>query len=133
MKRSILLLCIFIGSGCATSKYELFETEFQMVEYTDGISRDEAILIAKNVLIEKDQIKYYDFENPEEFTDLDNVKNAEKFWFITFKEGTRTSIKTRYLIAVQKESGKVVFSRVYYSDSKWALEAYFFNLDFPKG
>jgi len=100
---------------------------FEAIVYDDGISQEEAKIIAQNKLIEENLVKFYDLSNPKVAMDVTDLPNYEEYWFITFKEKKAANIKFTFMAIIDRKTGKVKFANDYQEDKKWILEAVLLN------
>ena len=122
VKKHIFILFIFgILAGCATvSSVRYF---YEKIDYSDGVSKDEAKLIAKKHLI--DSVYKYDYRviNPEIRTwyekDAWIVRFPPKKVQLLIPEGLFEAVMPNaYLVAVDKRTGAVI------KGGRWGFEPF---------
>lgn len=112
--------------GCASSlKGEVRSVwgRLASVVIDDGISAQEAEIIAQNQLIKSHLVRLYDLSCPRMVKDAADLPNSENFWFVSFKERTPSGIEFVYMVLVHKQTGRVQFADDYAQSKRWVLEA----------
>jgi len=130
MKPNHIIAILFIMLlGCATSKEpDLVLQDFETVVFEDGLTLEEAIFVAKKELRDKTHKEDYLIDEPKVVTQFENVPHHDDFWFVSFQEAEKSVVPDVYMVAIQKEDGKIVFSRAYVPENEWVLEAFFLKL-----
>lgn len=131
MKKTCSLFCIILAiSACSTIDVgDQIRSDYKTVVFNDGITREEAILIAQHEVLKKSPPDLYVIQKPKVITEFENVPHNEDYWFISFDETTPSSrIPVVYMVALKKTDGKIVFSRSYSPVNEWILEAAFLKL-----
>jgi len=134
MKRVLAVICVFALTACVTTKKaDLIEENFKTVVYEDGITADEAIIVAKKIAREKTHPQSYNLEEPLVLTEFENVPHHQDYWFVGFHEMPKGMFPVVFLVSLHKQTGKVVFSRSYNMENEWVLQATFLKLhEVPK-
>lgn len=104
MRKTILLIAaLFILSGCASKDISRDQVEKKLLDInrSDGISRDEATIIAQNFVIEQGGEKYWLLKGPK-------VINYGDFWLVRFGP--------KYFFAIEYDKGKPLEILVLKSD-----------------
>lgn len=117
-------LVVFTGcssSAVVTSRSVLKAYETVVVE--DGISLDEAKVIAQERLIKANEARIYDLAAPQVAGDVADLPRYQDYWFIFFKERTVANIEYMFMVAVDKKSGDVQYAGDYPVGNRWILEA----------
>lgn len=125
MKKYIGLMLLFLF-GCATAttkNIELVSSNYETVIFSDGINAEEAKIIGQRELIKENMVKIYDILNPKIVTDVTDLPNHEKYWFVSFKETKNSSITFIFMAIINKNTGRVKFSNDYKEEKRWILEA----------
>ena len=122
----IILTVLIIG--CATKGPDLIQQDFETVVYNDGITLEEAIIIAKKTVRDRTYPETYDIDQPKVVSEFENVPHNEKYWFISFNEVEKSKSPGVFMVALNKESGKIVFFRSYNPENEWVLQAAFLKL-----
>ncbi|HLF18402.1 MAG TPA: hypothetical protein VI749_05850 [Candidatus Omnitrophota bacterium] len=129
MKRVLMIGLVFFLTACVTTKkIDPIEEAFKTVVYEDGITTDEAIIIAKKIVKEKTPPKSYNLEEPLLLTEFENVPRHEDYWFVGFHEMPKGMFPVVFLVSLNKQTGKIVFSRSYNMENEWVLQATFLKL-----
>ena len=112
--------------GCASTVAQNIETvskNYDAVTFNDGIDAEEAKVIGQRELIKRNLVKFYDIENPKIVTDVADLPNNEKYWFVSFKEKKASSIEFIFMAIINRNTGKVKFSDDFKEGKRWILEA----------
>ena len=125
MKKYVsLMLVLMIGCASASAKnIELVSKNYDAVIFDDGIDAQEAKVIGQRELIKQNLVKFYDILNPKVVTDVADLPNNEKYWFISFKEIKIANIEFIFMAIIDRNTGKVKFSDDFKEDKRWILEA----------
>ena len=104
MRRLTCLLLALAISGCATST---ILKEYEKISFSDGISKEEAIIIAKKEFISSPERKYYSFKNMQV-----TESTAYNAWAVKFWEKSHVFIGVKFLfgsftVLVNKDTGAV--------------------------
>lgn len=119
-----LILVLMIGCASASAKnIELVSRNYDAVIFDDGIDAQEAKIIGQRELIKQNLVKFYDILNPKIVTDVADLPNNEKYWFISFKEIKIANIEFIFMAIIDRNTGKVKFSDDFKEDKRWILEA----------
>lgn len=125
MKRylSVLSLCLFMG--CASTQ-AIYKNYAEMVDVNDGVSEQEAKIIAQHTIIGTQEKRDYRVSMPDIKTTLE-AKKYEDFWFVVFGHNwlspiskdamakTYTELKeAQYLVVINKKSGDIRFNGQWY-------------------
>lgn len=90
MKRIfVLLVAIFFLAGCASAKAKSdlrseVRSKLLGVDKSDRISKDEAVILAQDFMIQNDADEYWQLKNPQ-------VVNSGDFWSVIFAPRNRFS------------------------------------------
>ncbi len=125
MRKFCVLMPLFL-IGCASAivaESKAVLERYPTVVFEDGISEDEAKLIAQRELIRQDQVERYDLSGPQVTTNLAGLPRAAEHWFIFFNERAAWTTQYVFMAAVNKRNGGVTFARDYTPDKRWLLEA----------
>ncbi len=96
---------------------------YKTVVFENGISLEEAQLIAQRELIRQGEVAVYDLANPQVAVSVDDLPNARGHWFIFFDERKVGDMKYVFMVVINKKTGKVKFSQGYAEEKRWILEA----------
>jgi len=119
-----LMLVLMIGCASASAKnIELVSKNYDAVIFDDGIDVREAKIIGQRELIKQNLVKFYDILNPKIVTDVADLPNNEKYWFISFKEIKIANIEFIFMAIIDRNTGKVKLSDDFKEDKRWILEA----------
>jgi len=119
---SVLLLM----TGCASSttkSIKLVISTYDSVVFSDGISEEEAKIIAQRALIKQNLVKIYDLTDPKIVKDVSDLPNYDKYWFVSFREKKYSSIEFIFMALINKDNGKLKFADDYKESKRWILEA----------
>lgn len=125
MKKYIGFMLLFLV-GCASTSaknIEMVSSNYETVIFSDGINVEEAKIIGQRELIKQNLVKFYDILNPRIMTDVTDLPNHEKYWFVSFKEKKIANIEFVFMALVNKNTGKVRFSDDFKEEKRWILEA----------
>ena len=86
LKLITLMLSLFLlNAGCAmankASDYKYYKASMNTVNYSDGISKEEAIIIARNSMIEDGDAKDFNLANPT----VESGGLNDELWDVEFK------------------------------------------------
>lgn len=109
------------SSAVVTSRSVLKAYEAVVVE--DGISLDEAKVIAQERLVKANEVRIYDLAAPQVAGDVSDLPRYQDYWFIFFKERKVVNIEYTFMVAVDKKSGDVQYAGDYPAGNRWILEA----------
>ena len=126
MKNIIMILFLSVSaSGCATAikPAEVIAKDYSTVNFKDGIDLEEALLIAKKEVNDHTPPQTYLVQEPKLMTDFESVPYQDQYWFVSFNEMTKGTTPVVYMVAIRKDTGKIVFSRSYSPLNEWILEA----------
>jgi len=117
-----LILC-FISSGCATIKS--IEKNYKKIDYSDGINKSEAKLIAKKSLIDSPYRNFYRVIRPR-ILDNDETLQHPRYWFLKFRRKSSKLNKSNYFVVIEKKTGEVIYAEKHYPNNaqnyRWILE-----------
>ena len=105
MKGIVVLCLIHLLSGCATTNS--IKVNYEKINYSDGINKEEAVLIAKNHLL---STKYkYDYQIISPLV-LNNKSTRQypDFWCIRFHPKKLHLMPYYYLVMINKKTGEIV-------------------------
>ncbi len=94
-----------------------------MVAFEDGVSLDEAKLIAQRELVRAGEVAVYDLANPRIATKVADLPRSQDHWFVFFDEREAGSLKYIFMVVVNQKTGDIKFSQGYAEDKRWILEA----------
>jgi len=123
--RTILILLVFFMSGCITTTADRVKRvldQYESLNLEDGVTLEEAMIIAQKALIRENMVKFYDLQKPKQAKDVDDLPRAEQFWFITFKEKKTANIEFIFMTVIDKKNGDIKFANDFKEDKKWILE-----------
>ena len=120
---SLMLICV-IGCASASAKnIAMVSKNYDTVNFEDGINAEEAKIIGQREMIKENLVKFYDILNPKIVTDVADLPNNEKYWFVSFREKKVANIEFIFMAIINRETGKVKFSDDYKEGKRWILEA----------
>lgn len=125
MKRFCVIMPLLLA-GCASSMAAQSQSvleRYKTVVVEDGISLEEAKLIAQRELIRRNEAAIYDLPNPQVVTDVADLPRSRDHWFVSFDERETGSIKYIFMVIIHKNTGDVRFSKGYAEEKRWILEA----------
>ncbi len=125
MKRFCVIISLFL-IGCASAMMGESKSvleRYKTVVFDDGISLDEAKLIAQRELIRQNEVAIYELANPQVAADVTDLSRYQDYWFVFFNERNIANIKYVFMAVINKKTGKVKFSQDYAEDTRWILEA----------
>ena len=125
---NILILALLLISCVSTKGPDLVQQDYDTVVFNDGVTLEEAIFIAKKEVKDNTPPKTYNIDEPKIITEFESVPHNEDFWFVSFPEMEKSAVKDVYMVSLQKEDGKIVFSRAYVPENEWVIEAVFLKL-----
>lgn len=105
MKRWIVSI-VLLASGCATAGLKT------PVVIEDGVSRQEAVVIASEHLRDLPAAKEYYYRRPELMRDM-MVNDYTEHWFVSFPPKAFERSFWSYLIVMEQATGRIVFSDEY--------------------
>lgn len=101
-----VFLTVFL-TGCATMKS--VNNKYGKVDYTNGISKEEAKSIAKKSLMESKARGKYRFTVPMILDDPYTKPNLE-YWYISFSKKIYHLRSSHYLVVINKHTGEIEYS-----------------------
>jgi hypothetical protein len=108
MKITLLIFMIVFVSvfvGCATAGS--IDESYKRVNLSDGISKEEAALIAKKHLSEEPEKKDFQIISPVILNNAE-TKKYPHIWFIRFHPKNILLIDKYYLVMVSKDTGEII-------------------------
>ena len=125
MRIHIGLILLFLVGCTSTSAKNIatVSSNYETVIFSDGVNAEEAKVIAQRELIKQNLVKFYDILNPKIMTDVTDLPNYEKYWFVSFKEIKIANIEFIFMAIIHRNTGKVRFSNDFKEDKRWILEA----------
>ncbi len=125
LKKFCILMPLFLV-GCAslmkTQSQSVLE-RYKTVVFEDGITLEEAKLIAQRELIRQNEAAIYDLANPQVVVKVADLPRSQDYWFVSFDEREAGSIKYIFMAVIHKKTGDVKFSQGYAEEKRWILEA----------
>ncbi len=124
--KKFFIIIFLMTMGCTSALVEninLVSSNYETVVFEDGITLEEAKIIAQQELINKNLVKIYDLSNPKIKKDISNLPHAKKYWFIFFKERQLSNIPYIFTAIIHKKTGRIKFADDYAQDNQWLLEA----------
>ena len=103
MKNNILLFCFVFLVGCATM--ESIDQYYDQINWNDGISRDEAAIIAKKYLVESKYAGDFQVLGPKS-------QMIDNFWQISFLYKSLNNYEKVLNVYVDVKSGEVVDTKI---------------------
>ena len=100
-----VVMSIAFGAGCATS-HQIKEDKV-VVNTADGVTRSEAIILAKQKLNPSEYIEDYDIKKPQVLFDFIE-REYPQYWFVSFPLKDETLSSWTYLVVIDKENGKFI-------------------------
>ncbi|GEM_PF-2981070 len=125
MEKLCVLIPLFL-IGCASSMAAQSRSvleRYPTVVFDDGISLEEARLIAQRELIRHNEVAIYDLPSPQVSTEVADLPRSQNYWFVFFDEREAGSMKYVFMVIINKENGKVKFAQGYAEEKRWILEA----------
>ena len=114
-----LIGCVSAMMAQSQSVLERYKT----VVFEDGISLEEAKLIAQRELIREGEVAVYDLADPQVDAQVADLPRSQDHWFVFFDERETGSIKYIFMVVIHQRTGDVKFSQGYAEDKRWILEA----------
>jgi hypothetical protein len=106
----VIIIILLIVAGCATANkssiYNFYKEELKTVNKSDGISKKEAIIIARNYLIRNNISKRVNIHNPK----VSNSRLVNNSWCVIFDTTFVTKFQqglVYYEIDIDKTSGEI--------------------------
>lgn len=125
LKKFCILVPLFL-IGCAslmkTQSQSVLE-RYKTVVFEDGITLEEAKLIAQRELIRQNEVAIYDLANPQVVAKVADLPRSQDHWFVSFDEREAGSLKYIFMVVIHKKTGDVKFSQGYAEEKRWILEA----------
>lgn len=125
MQKFCVIMFLFLA-GCASSMMDESQSvldRYKTVVFEDGISLEEARLIAQRQLIRRNEAAIYDLANPQVAADVADLPHYQGHWFVFFDEREIGSIKYIFMVVINKNTGNVKFAQGYAEEKRWILEA----------
>jgi len=125
MKKYMGLILLF-AVGCASisaKNIEMISKNYDTIIFNDGINVEEAKIIGQRELIKQNLVKFYDISNPKIVTDVTDLPNHGKYWFVSFKERKAAHIEFIFMAIIHRDTGRVKFSDDFKEEKRWILEA----------
>jgi hypothetical protein len=106
MKKYVFIILLIILSGCAT--VDSVKTNYDLIDYSDGVDKKEAVVIAKEHIINTKYRHRYQVMGPK----VENLQD-EDAWLVRFY-GKKTSISEFYMpsiyeVKIDKKTGECRF------------------------
>lgn len=98
-------------------------TRYKTVVFDDGISLEEAKLIAQRELIRQNEAAIYDLPRPQVAADVVDLPRYQDHWFVFFDERSIVNIKYIFMVVIHKKTGSIQFAQDYAEEKWWVLEA----------
>ncbi len=117
---------LVVLAGCSSSVVATSRSVlkgYEAVVFEDGISLDEAKVIAQKSLITANEVRIYDLAAPQVAQDILDLPRHQDYWFIFFKERKVVNIEYIFTVVVHKGTGDVKFSGDHPVENRWILEA----------
>ena len=119
-----IVLVLFVGCSTAQSDAILSVTNnYEKVVFDDGISLEEAKMVAQKQLVKNNVVDLYDLSRPQIDEDVAELPGHENYWFVFFEEKQPASIPFIFMVLVDKETGKVKYADDHNEGNQWILEA----------
>ena len=115
MKRFCVIMSLLLA-GCASAMMAQSQSvleRYKTVVFEDGISLEEAKLIAQRELIREGEVAVYDLADPQVDAQVADLPRSQDHWFVFFDERETGSIKYIFMAAIHKKTGDVKFSQGY--------------------
>ena len=125
MKRFCVIMSLLLA-GCASAMMAQSQSvleRYKTVVFEDGISLEEAKLIAQRELIREGEVAVYDLADPQVDAQVADLPRSQDHWFVFFDERETGSIKYIFMVVIHQRTGDVKFSQGYAEDKRWILEA----------
>jgi len=122
----LLIILILMSVGCTVTLQEdiiSVDAQYKKIGIDDGITSEEALIVAQQELIDDDFVKIYDLMNPFFIRNTNGLPDRENYWFVSFKERDYSTVRYVYTVIIHKETGLIKFSDDYPIKSLWILEA----------
>lgn len=127
MRKQLIVLLVIGLVGCASAKTKLVEsinTAFEGINISDGVSEDEAVIIGNQSLFKHNVLDLYNTEAPEiNKSEYSNLVDFNRYWFVSYYELETSAIPYEYLVLIDKESGKVLYSDDFPQGENFILES----------
>jgi len=123
--KALILFLLMIACGCtaAMKPADVINKDYQSVNFQDGVTQEEAFIIAKKEVMDQTPPQTYIIQEPKVMTDFESVPYQDQYWFVSFNEVEKGSTPIVYMVAIRKDTGKIVFSRSYSPLNEWLIEA----------
>jgi len=125
LKKFCVLVPLFL-IGCVSAMMAQSQSvleRYKTVVFEDGISLEEAKLIAQRELIREGEVAVYDLADPQVDAQVADLPRSQDHWFVFFDERETGSIKYIFMVVIHQRTGDVKFSQGYAEDKRWILEA----------
>lgn len=125
MKRLCGIIPLFLA-GCASvmmAESQSVLSRYQTVIFDDGISLEEAKLIAQMELIRHNEAAIYNLPGAQVAVDVADLPRYQDYWFIFFNERSIVNIKYIFMVVINKKTGSIQFAQDYAEEKRWILEA----------
>ena len=125
MKRFCVIMSLLLA-GCASAMMAQSQSvleRYKTVVFEDGISLEEAKLIAQRELIREGEVAVYDLADPQVDAQVADLPRSQDHLFVFFDERETGSIKYIFMVVIHQRTGDVKFSQGYAEDKRWILEA----------
>lgn len=122
-KMGVVLLFL---AGCASAmraESQSVLTRYQTVVFDDGISLEEAKLIAQRELIRQNEAAIYELSRPQIAAGVADLPRYQDHWFVFFDERSIVNIKYIFMVVIHKKTGGIKFAQDYAEEKRWVLEA----------
>ncbi len=125
MKKSGVIMFLFLA-GCTSAmmaESQSVLTRYKTVVFDDGISLEEAKLIAQRELIRQNEAAIYELPRPQTAADAADLPRYQDHWFVFFDERSIVNIKYIFMVVIHKKTGRIQFAQDYAEEKRWVLEA----------
>ena len=124
-KEFYIIITLFL-TGCASllmSESEAVLKRYPTVVFEDGISLEEAKLIAQRELIRRNEVAIYELAKPQIAANVADLSHSQNYWFVFFNERSSSDIKYIFMAVIDKKDGRIKFAEDYAEEKRWILEA----------
>lgn len=125
MKKFCVMIPLLLA-GCTSAmraESQSVLTRYKTVVFDDGISLEEAKLIAQRELIRQNEAAIYDLPRPQVAADVADLPRYQDHWFVFFDERSIVNIKYIFMVVIHKKTGSIQFAQDYAEEKWWVLEA----------
>ncbi len=108
MKKLASVFVVFFFTmlaSCAT--INSMENNYEKIDYSDGVNKTEAVLIAKNHIMKTKYVKDYQIVSPV-ILNNEQTKKFSNIWFVRFHPKKITLLTHYYLVMISKETGEII-------------------------